>query len=375
MTEPLTPPDCDLRDFSFMPLDVVRLRDSETAVVLNAEEFRAAVILWCAAWHQVPAASVPDDDRLLANLAGFGRDVTGWQSVKDGALRSFIKCDDGRLYHPVIAEKAVEAWGKKWERPDRREARSEHARKAAEARWGKQRTKHGQYSTDAQPMPEQSSGNALRGQGQGEGHEDNDGARASADRIAAWKTSPGYRIAKQIAKEVGEKAEYDFEAHGWGGAVQRVSLWLAHWTEEQIIASVRQQMQRKRADPPRSINFFEKGIATHVARERAAATDAVPKVVVPPRPTETVSVPNETTTQRHREPWQEAKDRGRAAFDKLRASVQRDREGSEGGGGPDDVASAAGGLGERRGSVVDEGGRTVLTLSAAGDDEGGSHDS
>jgi hypothetical protein len=28
---PLTPSDCDLTDFAFMPLDVARLRDSELA--------------------------------------------------------------------------------------------------------------------------------------------------------------------------------------------------------------------------------------------------------------------------------------------------------------------------------------------------------
>lgn len=107
MPEPLTPPDCDLRDFSYMPLDVARLRDSEAAVVLSDEEFRAAIMLWCAAWHQVPAASVPADDRLLASLAGYGRDLDGWRRVKAGAMRGFIACDDGRLYHPVVAEKAV----------------------------------------------------------------------------------------------------------------------------------------------------------------------------------------------------------------------------------------------------------------------------
>ncbi|EAQ34463.1 hypothetical protein NB311A_11997 [Nitrobacter sp. Nb-311A] len=113
MTAPLTPPDLDLRDFPYMPLDVVRLRDSELAVISSGEEFRAAVLLWCAAWHQVPAASLPDDDRLLASLAGFGRDIKAWEAVRDTALHGFVKCSDGRFYHPVIAEKAIEAAAKK----------------------------------------------------------------------------------------------------------------------------------------------------------------------------------------------------------------------------------------------------------------------
>lgn len=147
MTEPLTKPSTDLRGFAYMPLDVVRLRDSETAVLCSGEEFRAAVLLWCAAWHQVPAASLPKEDRLLANLAGYGRDMKGWMAVRDGALRGFVECSDGRLYHPVIAEKANEAWAKLWDRPDRAAERSEHARKAATARWGNR-------NGSAQAMPE-----------------------------------------------------------------------------------------------------------------------------------------------------------------------------------------------------------------------------
>ncbi|TWI69039.1 uncharacterized protein DUF1376 [Pseudoduganella lurida] len=110
LAAPLTPADCNLQDFAFMPLDVVRLRDSDLAVTAEADEFRCAVLLWCAAWHQVPAASLPDDDKVLAQYAGYGRVVKAWQKVRAGALRGWIKCADGRLYHPVVAEKANEAW-------------------------------------------------------------------------------------------------------------------------------------------------------------------------------------------------------------------------------------------------------------------------
>lgn len=40
--DPLTPQDCDLRDFSFMPLDVVRLRDSTLAIKAKAERASSA---------------------------------------------------------------------------------------------------------------------------------------------------------------------------------------------------------------------------------------------------------------------------------------------------------------------------------------------
>lgn len=116
MTIPLTPEGCDLREFPFMPLDVVRLRDSDIAAISSGDEFRCAVLLWCASWHQVPAASLPDDDIILAQLAGYGRVVKEWKKVREGSLRGWIKCADGRLYHPVVAEKANEAWMRKLER-------------------------------------------------------------------------------------------------------------------------------------------------------------------------------------------------------------------------------------------------------------------
>lgn len=122
MTAPLVPAEVDLRDFAFMPLDVVRLRDSGLAAKATGDEFRAAVLLWCASWHQVPAASLPDDDAELSSLAGYGRVVKEWKRVRQGALRGWIKCDDGRLYHPTVAEKARESWRGKLEQRWRSEA-------------------------------------------------------------------------------------------------------------------------------------------------------------------------------------------------------------------------------------------------------------
>jgi len=108
-----------------MPLDVARLMNSDLVAVASGEEFRAAVLLWCKSWHQVPAASLPNDDRMLAHLAGFGRDLKAWGEVKEMALRGFVLCDDGRLYHPVIAEKAIEAIEAKRKRRERTAAATE----------------------------------------------------------------------------------------------------------------------------------------------------------------------------------------------------------------------------------------------------------
>lgn len=116
LPEPLTPATCDLQDFKFMPLDVARLRDSDLASDETPECCWAAVLIWCASWHQVPAASVPDSDQWLAKQAGYvarGKVAKEWLEVREGAMRGWVKCSDGRLYHPVVAEKAIEAWDSK----------------------------------------------------------------------------------------------------------------------------------------------------------------------------------------------------------------------------------------------------------------------
>lgn len=115
---PLTPPECDLRGMPYMPLDLVRLFDSDLYALSSGDEFKAALTLWGKSFYQIPAGSLPDDERLLAYLSGARR----WPAVKDMALRGWIKCADGRLYHPIVAEKAAEAWAARLARRARTEA-------------------------------------------------------------------------------------------------------------------------------------------------------------------------------------------------------------------------------------------------------------
>lgn len=133
--DPMVADDVDLRDFAYMPLDVVRFRDSDFAALIDAEGFRAGVLLWCAAWHQVPCGSLPNDDRVLANLAGYGRSVVEWEKVKEAALHGWVVCSNNRLYHPVVAEKANESWAAKQQhRHTRLVDRIRKANKVAEAK-------------------------------------------------------------------------------------------------------------------------------------------------------------------------------------------------------------------------------------------------
>jgi hypothetical protein len=183
-----TPPygsEVDLSDFKFMPLEVQRLRDSRIASTVTGDEFMAAILLWCASWHQVPAGSLPDDDAELAKFAGFGRVVKEWRKVKSGALYGWVTCSDGRLYHPVVAEKVWESWFSKIEHAHSKEC--DRIRKE-----NKKREKDNaqpldfpakpvfeplvfpaESKSEQQPNPDRSTGipaeNALKGQGQGQG--------------------------------------------------------------------------------------------------------------------------------------------------------------------------------------------------------------
>ena len=80
----------------------------------------------------MPTASLPDNDRILSALSEAG---AKWPKVRAHALRGWVKCSDGRLYHPVVAEKASEAWQLKLARKSRTEA----ARAAKSARLSEQR--------------------------------------------------------------------------------------------------------------------------------------------------------------------------------------------------------------------------------------------
>jgi hypothetical protein len=107
---PPLPAECDLRRYRKMPIDIVRLQSSDIQMECSPEEKWFAFELWMAAFHQVPAASLPDHDEKLAYMAGLSRDKRTWNRVKKAALRGFVKHSDGRLYHPVLADICREVW-------------------------------------------------------------------------------------------------------------------------------------------------------------------------------------------------------------------------------------------------------------------------
>ena len=159
---PPVPADCDLSGFNFMPLDCVRLVQSDLTAISTGDEFKAAGVLWCKSWANVPAGSLTDDDRVLSHAAALT--MAKWKKVKAIAMHGWFKASDGLLYHPVVSQKAAEAWAHRQKQRDR-------ARKGNEVRWGS--------PEDRQRIAEQSQG-TKKGQGQGEDEATASSASASS---------------------------------------------------------------------------------------------------------------------------------------------------------------------------------------------------
>jgi hypothetical protein len=101
-------------------LNAERLMSSELLALNGNDVLGAAIMLWCRAWKQKPAASLPDDDRVNAAFARLK--VAKFRKVKEAVLRGFIKCSDGRLYHSYLAMVATNFYDRKLAFRKKREA-------------------------------------------------------------------------------------------------------------------------------------------------------------------------------------------------------------------------------------------------------------
>ncbi len=135
LPEPLTPEGCDLRSHTYFPLHYDRLLRSKWW--RRASDFARSrnMDLWAHAFREVPAASLPDDDADLADMAGFGRDIEAFVKAKAELLEPWILCADGRWYHATLAEVACDLWdrmdGKRRANRERQQARRVRLKVAA----------------------------------------------------------------------------------------------------------------------------------------------------------------------------------------------------------------------------------------------------
>ncbi|WP_010545229.1 DUF1376 domain-containing protein [Sphingomonas elodea] len=252
---PLTPADADLQDFPFMPLHVARLRDSDLAAEAHPEACWYAVLLWASSWHQVPAGSLPDNDAVLARLCGLGRDLRTFRKHRDDALRGFVPCSDGRLYHPVVAELVIEAWRRKQEQRWRTElARIKKANQRNGTELPSPTLEEFLARDKPVPVPDLSLGtrpevpkdNASKGQGQGQregqGHTSSD---ADASGAAAPPTPPDpekvmFDAGRQLLGAAGMSAD---------AAGRLLGKWKRDYGPEAVITALGKAQREGAIDP------------------------------------------------------------------------------------------------------------------------------
>jgi hypothetical protein len=127
LPNPLVPADVNLEGLGFIPMKL-RVLKSSLFIKSTGDEFKAAFALWVNSWTEIPAGSLPDDDAVLEGLSC----SKVWSKVKARALHNWIKCSDGRLYHPVVAELALDAWARRdafRERQENKDTRQERWRR------------------------------------------------------------------------------------------------------------------------------------------------------------------------------------------------------------------------------------------------------
>jgi Protein of unknown function (DUF1376) len=120
--DPLVPAHVDLRDLDGFMLNTERLMTSEFFALSTGDEFKAGVALWCKAWKQMPCGSLPNDDKILASFSGANGN---WPNVKTMALRGWIECSDGRLYHRVLSLDVPKAYQKRMDYKKLRDGNAE----------------------------------------------------------------------------------------------------------------------------------------------------------------------------------------------------------------------------------------------------------
>jgi hypothetical protein len=108
---PLVPEYVDLGDFPYMPVYITRLLRSRAWLMCKRQPELGFYLmnLWMRCFQEHPAGSIEDDDDVLADAAMCSPER--WHEVRKAALRGWVKCSDGRLYHPFQSDVVVpESW-------------------------------------------------------------------------------------------------------------------------------------------------------------------------------------------------------------------------------------------------------------------------
>jgi hypothetical protein len=138
--EPFTTRDMDVRNLDGFMLNFEKLFSSELwALTKNSgNALRGALALWCKSWKQLPPASLPDDERILAAFADMP--LARFRRLRPLVMHGFTLCSDGRFYHRVVADQVLKVWPSVLKKRQEREADNERLKRWREARKAKRET-------------------------------------------------------------------------------------------------------------------------------------------------------------------------------------------------------------------------------------------
>jgi hypothetical protein len=189
LPEPLTPAEIDLTGFPSFGLNVERLLASELVALCSPQEGWAALMLWSRAWQQKPPGSLPNDERVLA---AFSR-AKSWKQVRVMALRGFVLCSDGRLYHPMLAAEAMRCWESRLKHQELQAKNAEKLRLWRE----KQKSKNPQQTGDVTGYEDGTEtgsvtgyGPGKRGKGIGEGEGEGEKTLKQPETVVSGADAP-----------------------------------------------------------------------------------------------------------------------------------------------------------------------------------------
>lgn len=111
-------------------LDYEQIEQSDTWAIAAETPMaqHALLMLWLAAWTQVPCGSLPNDDQAIRAKCRVPPKL--WATMRDVVMRGWWAADDGRLYHPTLTKRVEEMMTRRRSDSDRKA--KERAKKAAE---------------------------------------------------------------------------------------------------------------------------------------------------------------------------------------------------------------------------------------------------
>lgn len=120
------------------------------------------------------------------------------------------------------------------------------------------------------------------------------------DEGARLLSDSAFEIAAELGRGCGFKEPLDWPP-SWAGAPMRVQTWLnSGWRKDEILAASQEALAKKRDGPPSSINYFEKPIASFIAKQSAP----LPEVKIQER--EIISVVRQDAKSRSKDDFRRA---------------------------------------------------------------------